>query len=91
LPGTHTQAFTPLGSSLEQEIYFIAVFAVTFYYVYRLIKSKTSGSEGAKLSQQELTKAISFGVASLIILMGIIVTTYSLFKLDKPMLLPAEA
>jgi tetratricopeptide (TPR) repeat protein len=92
LPGTHTQAFTPLGSSLEQEIYFIAVFAVAFYYVYRLIKSKTNGAEGmTKLSQPELTKAISFGVASLIILMGIIVTTYSLFKLDKPLLLPAEA
>jgi hypothetical protein len=42
------------------------------------------------MTNSEVTKAASFGVASFIILMGIIVTTYALFKLEKPSLLPIE-
>lgn len=96
-PGTHVQTFTPLGSLLEQEIYLILVLAISFYYLYRLLKSKTEkdittpdATAKPLLSSQELTKAISFGAASFVILMGIIVTTYALFKLDKPFLLPVE-
>jgi tetratricopeptide (TPR) repeat protein len=91
---THTRTFTPLGSSLEQEIYLILVLTVPFYYIYRLLKSKAKSDANAavenRLSSHELTKAIGFGVALFIILTGVIVTTYSLFKLDKPMLLPIE-
>ena len=98
-PGTHAQTFTPLGSLLEQEIYLVLVFTISFYYVYRFLKSKakkealTPSEYTAKspMSSQELTKAISFGTASFVVLMGIIVTTYALFKLDKPLLLPIEA
>ncbi len=97
-PGTHAQTFTPLGSLLEQEIYLVLVFAVSFYYLWRLLKSKVKKEADASLeattkygmSRQELTKATSFGAASFIILLGIIVTTYALFKLDKPLLLPIE-
>ncbi len=97
-PGTHLQTFTPLGSLLEQAIYLVSVFAVSFYYLYRLFRFKTKKEadvaleDTAKfsLSNQELTKAISFGIASFTILMGIIVTAYGLFKLDKPLLLPIE-
>jgi len=91
LAGTHVQTFTLLGSSVEQEIYLVIVLAISAYYSYRLIMSKATTPEGTtKLSQQEMTKVVGFGVASLIILMGIIVTTYALFKLNKPMLLPVE-
>ncbi|MDP2585561.1 MAG: tetratricopeptide repeat protein [Candidatus Levybacteria bacterium] len=97
-PGTHAQTFTPLGSLLEQEIYLIAVFAISSYYLYRLLKSKAKKEVNAipedptkyNLSSQELTKTVSFGAASFIILLGIVVTTYGLFKLDKPALLPIE-
>jgi tetratricopeptide (TPR) repeat protein len=97
-PETHAQTFTPLGSLLEQEIYFVAVFAISFYYLWRLFKSKAkkeadAGFEDAtksRLSSEELTKAISFGAASFVIMLGIAVTTYALFKLDKPLLLPIE-
>lgn len=97
-PGTHVQTFTPLGSLLEQGIYLVIVFAISFYYLYRLLivkaKKETdiASEDPAKssISNQELTKAISFGVASFIILMGIVVTIYSLFKFDKPLLLPIE-
>ncbi|MBF8249988.1 MAG: hypothetical protein HW400_589 [Candidatus Levybacteria bacterium] len=97
-PATHAQTFTPLGSSLEQEIYLLAALAISFYYVYRLLKSKAKKAvatpseyaTNSSLSSQELTKAISFGIASLVILLGLVVATYTLFKLDKPLLLPIE-
>lgn len=99
-PATHTQTFTPLGSLVEQEIYLVVIFSMSFYYLLRLLKSKakTRGSNASPyepsakygMTSSELTKAVSFGAASFVILMGIIVTTYSLFKLDKPLLLPIE-
>lgn len=96
-PGTHAQIFTPLGSLLEQEIYLILVFAISFYYLFRFFKSKTRtrDEQEASLNQSgmtssEMTKAASFGVASFVILLGIIVTTYALFKLANPFLLPIE-
>lgn len=97
-PGTHAQTFTPLGSLLEQEIYLVVTIAISFYYLYRLLNSKakktaeiiSEDTVKSSLSSQELTKAVSFGVASFIILLGIAVTTYALFKLEKPLLLPIE-
>lgn len=92
---THTQTFTPLGSLLEQEIYLVLIFTVAFYYLYRFLKSKTTAganvaSGNAVSSNKDMTKAFSFGSASFIILLGIVVTTYALFKLEKPQLLPIE-
>ena len=94
-PATHSQTFTPLGSLLEQEIYLIIIFAISFYYLFRLLKSKAKSKDEQDsetpnkfgMSSSEVTKAASFGVASFIILMGIIVTTYALFKLDDPFIL----
>jgi len=93
---THVQTFTPLGSLLEQEIYLILIFAISFYYLWRFAKSKKTKQEpetsieNAGMSSQELTKAVSFAVASFVIFLGIIVTTYALLKLDKPAILPLE-
>jgi tetratricopeptide (TPR) repeat protein len=95
---THSQIFTPLGSLLEQDIYLVLVFAISFYYVYRFFKFKAKkvaniapeGIKESQISSQELTKVISFGTASFIVFMGIVITTYALFKLDKPLLLPLE-
>ncbi len=99
-PATHTQTFTPLGSLLEQAIYLVVIFFISFYYIYRLLRSKAKTKESGLspsepstkygMTSSEITKAVSFGVASFVILMGIIVTTYSLFKLDKPLILPIE-
>jgi len=93
---THAQTFTLLGSLLEQEIYLILIFAISFYYLWRFAKSKKTKQEpeisieSAGMSSQELNKAVSFGAASFVIFLGIIVTTYALFKLDKPAILPLE-
>lgn len=95
-PGTHSQTFSPLGSTLEQFTYLILIFSIAFYYLYRLIKSKGSnisqpeGTNTSGMTSSEMTKAISFGIATFVILLGLIVTTYSLFKLEKPALLPIE-
>ncbi len=95
--GTQSQTFTPLGSLLEQEVYLVLVFAVSFYYLWRLLKAKAKtnqesfdNSNKPQMSGSELTKGISFGIASFIVLTGIIVTAYGLFRLDKPLLLPVE-
>lgn len=96
--GTHVQTFTPLGSLLEQEIYLVSVFAISFYYLYRLLKSKAKKEvavapealTASGMSNSEITKAVTFGIASFIILMGVVVTTYALFKINKPTLLPIE-
>lgn len=90
--GTHARGFTPLGSMLEQEIYLISAFAIASYYLYRLFKAKAKkeADVASDMSNQEMTKAVSFGLASLAILMGIIVSTYALFKLDKPLFLPIK-
>ncbi|OGH17980.1 MAG: hypothetical protein A3C22_00995 [Candidatus Levybacteria bacterium RIFCSPHIGHO2_02_FULL_37_10] len=100
---THTQTFTPLGSLLEQNIYLIIGFSVSFYYLFRFIKSKKTNlkqelsisapiepNQKFNLVNQETAKLAGFAVASFIILMGVIVTSYSLFKLDKPFILPIE-
>lgn len=91
---TRAQTFTPLGSLLEQEIYLILVFAISLYYVHRLLRSKTKDDANSvpetRMTSQEITKAISFGTASFVILLGIVVTTYGLFKLEKPLILPVE-
>lgn len=95
-PGTHAQTFTPLGSLLEQEIYLILTFAISFYYLWRFLRARTRTTEQDalaetnKISSQEITKTVSFGVSSFVILMGLIVTTYALFKLDKPAILPIQ-
>ena len=98
-PETHAQTFTPLGSTLEQGIYLALVLAISFYYLYRFFtsraKKETTSSmpedtTKSRISSQELTKIIAFGVASFVLLMGIVVTAYSLFKLDKPLILPIE-
>lgn len=92
--GTHTQSFTPLGSLLDQAIYLVAIFAISAYYLFRFFKSKSKTQQdtnaSSTVSSQELTKVVSFGVTSFVILLGIIVTIYSLFKLENPLLLPIE-
>lgn len=97
-PGTHIQTFTPLGSLLEQEIYFALILAISFYYVYRFLRSQArkaaevspENMTSSTVSSQELTKAISFGTASFILLLGLVVTTYALFRYENPQLLPIE-
>lgn len=100
-PQTHSQTFSFLGSDLEQIIYLIIVFSVSLYYLWRLFKAKNtkhetssyysqSLSQKTALTQDEITKASFFGITSLVILLGIIVTAYSLIKIDKPPILPME-
>jgi tetratricopeptide (TPR) repeat protein len=95
--GTHAQTFTPLGSMLEQEIYLVLVFSIAAYYLYRFMKSRlkkdtTTLGNAIKnsVTRNDLAKIVSFGVASFIVLLGIVISTYILFSLDKPQLLPYQ-
>ena len=75
---THVQSFTPFGSLLEQAIYLGTVLAVSLYFGKKLIKDTTN----IKL------KDIAFGIASLIITLGLLITVYQLFTTQKPFILP---
>ena len=77
-PFTHNPAFTPLGSLLEQAFYFAFLLPVAFSLAMPLLKGKTNN------------KTVSFGVGSIILAAGLIVTLLQLLTTQKPILLPFE-
>lgn len=87
---THTQNFSPIGSTLDQGIYLFLVFAITVYFAWRLIKSNLNTSANSFQSSLDAAKATIFGIVSMIILIGVIVTIYSLITSQKPLILPFE-
>lgn len=85
VPSTHTQNFSTLGSMLDQGIYFVFVLGIAFYCTWRLIQTRVSDP-----SPKNIPKAFAFGISTLIILTGLVVTIYSLITLEKPLILPFE-
>ncbi len=77
---TKSQVFTPIGTLLDQAIYLALVLPLAGY---SLIKEKLDVKSMTK-------KKIGFGIASIIILTGLITSIYSLIALQKPILLPFE-
>lgn len=75
---THSQSFTPLGSLLEQAFYFVFLLPVSLSLALPLLKGKTNN------------QTVSFAVASVILVAGLIVTALQLFTTQKPVLLPFE-
>ena len=100
-PAPLTQNFSPLGSMLDQSIYLFLVFAVASYCTWRSSRRSQShedqglyiqdfSSNTSSSTKKHATKTIVFGLSSLIILMGAIVSIYSLLVLEKPLILPLE-
>ena len=89
--GTHSQTFTPLGSLLEQAIYLFTIFGISAYYTYRSFRHKgVSAEAGSASSKPKALKIVGFGAASFVILLGIIVTVYSIIKIEKTPILPIQ-
>lgn len=80
-PATHVQSFSPLGSMLDQAIYLVLVLTFAVYYTWR---------EATEENIQKSTKVGLFGASSIIIVIGIAVSIYSLLTLEKPPILPFE-
>ncbi len=96
LPGTvaHSQTFSTLGALLDQGLYvglilpLAAYLTYPFVMAYRTQRKQANEVETAKRS--DLAKLAGFGVSTIILLAGFIVTLYELIFLQNPVLLPFE-
>ncbi len=97
---THVQTFTTLGSLIDQALYLAFILPLAAYLAYPFIAAYKSrrresnelettspASDGAGA---DLTKLVGFGLSTIIILIGLLVTIYELIFLQKPLLLPLE-
>lgn len=94
---THTQAFTPMGSLLDQAIYLALVLPVAGYFVYTLIVGLNNRrqhavpfEEGKKEVVKPDLRNVGFSVAAVIIALGLVTTVYMLATTQKPLILPFE-
>lgn len=78
------QAFTPLGTLLDQAIYLALLLPVAIYFARSIINIRS-------IDQNNLIKPIGFTIASIIITIGLSTTIYQLFTTQKPIILPFEA
>ncbi|RJQ38788.1 tetratricopeptide repeat protein [Candidatus Microgenomates bacterium] len=79
---THFPSFNTFGSLLDQTIYLLLILPVAVYYAMPLLRVKsTSDLKG---------KEIAAGVASLIILIGLSLTSYQFLTTQKNLILPFE-
>lgn len=79
---THSQTFTPLGSSLDQAMYLFFILPIALYFAKNIFKAKS-------LKDIQMS-SILFGITSIIIVMGLLITVYSLFTIQKTYVLPFE-
>jgi len=97
---THVPQFTTFGSLLDQAIYFVLILPVAGQFVYQKFVSSRRREEKiispfdqvqeTKLPKQETGMFVFFGISSLIILTGLILTVYLLLTTQKPIILPLE-
>jgi len=91
---THVNYFTPFGSLLDQALYFALVLPIAGYFGYGFINTKARKAEAAAFEQgQEPRKKsgglmAAFGIAFIIIAIGLGLTIYLLFTSQKPLILP---
>jgi len=79
---THAQAFTPLGSLLDEALYLAFVLGVTLTIIWPVLTAKKA---------KELTGTpLVFALLSIVITIGLSITIYKLFVIQKPLLLPYE-
>ncbi|MBU2632845.1 tetratricopeptide repeat protein [Patescibacteria group bacterium] len=78
---TQFQAFSTLGSLLDQAIYLAFLLPVAAYPIAKFIKKKV------RLNPQE----IGFSVAGIIILVGLSISIYQLMTTQRPIMLPLQS
>ncbi len=83
---TKLQTFSPLGSALDQAMYLVLLLPLGLYFLIPYYKKGlnsvfTSGRENS-------IRFVSFGILTISILIGLIVSIYSLLYLQKPLILP---
>lgn len=79
------QTFTTLGSSLDQAIYLGLLFSLGAYFV---LPSLRKGRSVFSSNSKDLIRIVGYSLISLIILMGLSISIYSLLTIQKPLILP---
>lgn len=92
---TYSQTFTTLGSLLDQALYIGFVLPLAAYLAFPFILAYTKGRKQSNELEtanpsSDLLKLAGFGLSTIIILIGLIVTIYELMVLQKPVFLPLE-
>ena len=78
------ETFTPIGSLLDQLIYLSPLLGLALYIIWQLSNFRE------KIKIQEILKIFIFLTASIIILIGLIITIYQLMYKQRPTILPFE-
>lgn len=90
---SHTQAFTTLGSLLDQAIFILAVIPVSLFFARAnilksgILKDGTFVKEGA---QNKIVPAVIFSFITTVLSLGFLITLYELIKVQHPTVLPFE-
>lgn len=92
---THTQTFTTFGALLDQALYLAIVLPLSAYLAYPFLavytlKRRERNEFESTGPASDLAKLLGFGLSTIIILIGLLVTIYELIYLQKPLLLPLE-
>jgi tetratricopeptide (TPR) repeat protein len=83
------QAFTPTGSVLDQALYLFFVLPIGLYLLAPFLLQKQA-REALRNKRNDIAKLVTFSFASLIILIGLIISIYYLAKPGALILLPLE-
>lgn len=101
LPWTYTQnpAFTPMGSLLDQALFLAMVLPLAGYIAspilgkvgHRFIRRKDMLFEAGNDRGEEASgKLFAFGIAFIIMLVGLVITVFQLATTQRPLILPFE-
>lgn len=86
---THVQTFSTLGSSFDLTLYLLFLLPLALYFVTPFIFRKRH-RETQEEKKMDLVKMLSFSLAGLIILAGLVLSLYTLLKPGNLTLLPME-
>lgn len=97
-PYVQNQAFTPLGSLLDQALYLAMILPLAGYIASPILsqlghsvrRKHTLFANQAEGHQDASGKLFGFGLAFLIMLAGLLLTVYQLATTQKPLILPFE-
>ncbi len=91
---THIQAFSTFGALIDQALYLAFILPLAAYLAYPFLAAYRSkhkeSNELETASKSDFAKLAGFGLSTIIILVGLLVTIYELIYLQKPLLLPLE-
>ena len=95
LQATHVQTFTTFGALIDQALYLAFILPLAAYLAYPFVMAYTKGRRQSNELEtanpkSDFVKLAGFGLSTIIILVGLLVTIYELVYLQKPLLLPLE-